>query len=279
MHSDLYRLSALLKARNIRVSILSTGLLLKRNAQDIVRHIDEVIVSLDGPEQIHDRIRRTVGAFSMLRQGISDIRDLDPAFPISGRCTIQRTNFANLRETAQAARQLGLDSISFLAADLSSEAFNRAVPWNEARQSEVALTPEDIPQLEREIEQLWSEWSGTGFVRESRHKLDRICRHFRAHLGLCEPEAPRCNAPWVSAVVDAEGLVRPCFFHPVIGSLKSQSLLQVLNGFGAQEFRRSLRVETNPICRRCVCSLNLVGDEPPYREAKIDSSASEHACR
>jgi Fe-coproporphyrin III synthase len=258
MHSDLFRLAALLRSRNIRVSILTTGLLLKRHADQIVKHISDVIVSLDGPEHIHDQIRRTVGAFSALRRGISAIRDLDPAFPITARCTIQRTNFAHLRETASAARQLGLNSISFLAADLSSEAFNRSKPWNEERQAEVALTQEDIQHLERETHQLSREWDGTGFILESRHKLERIIDHFRADLGLCEPEAPRCNAPWVSAVVDADGLVRPCFFHPVIGSLKSHGLLQVLNGFEAQQFRSSLRVETNSICRRCVCSLNLV---------------------
>jgi hypothetical protein len=50
--------------------------------------------------------------------------------------------------------------------------------------------------------------------------------------------------------------VRPCFFHRPIGSLKSHTLLQVLNSFEAQQFRASLDVATNPICRRCVCSLN-----------------------
>ena len=174
---------------------------------------------------------------------------------------------SHLCETARAAKRLGLNSISFLAADLSSEAFNRPEPWNEARQAEVALRAEDVPHLDREMEQLSSEWDGTGFVLESRSKLERISRHFRAHLGLCEPEAPRCNAPWVSAVVDAEGLVRPCFFHRAIGSLKTHSLLQVLNGFEAQQFRRSLRVETNPICRRCVCSLNLKDRELSYSAA------------
>jgi hypothetical protein len=158
---------------------------------------------------------------------------------------------------------LGLTSISYLAADVSSEAFNRPNPWNEGRQTEVALGSEDIPHLELEMQQLSSEWGNTGFVLESPYKLGRITRHFRAHLGLCEPEAPRCNAPWVSAVVDAEGFVRPCFFHPVIGSLKTHTLLQVLNGFEAQQFRGSLRVASNPVCRRCVCSLNLVSGEAP----------------
>ena len=51
MHSDLFRLSALLRDRGIRTTILSTGLLLERNAARIVESTDEVIVSLDGPAE------------------------------------------------------------------------------------------------------------------------------------------------------------------------------------------------------------------------------------
>jgi hypothetical protein len=60
----------------------------------------------------------------------------------------------------------------------------------------------------------------------------------------------------VSAVVDADLTVRPCFFHPPIGSLANNSLLGVLNGPAAVDFRRNLDVAANPVCRRCVCSLN-----------------------
>jgi Fe-coproporphyrin III synthase len=257
MHSDLFRLSDMLRSRKIRVTILSTGLLLERYARQIVAHADDVIVSLDGPPDIHDKIRRIHGAFRQLEQGVAAIRELDPAFPIAARCTVQRLNHSALAETARFAKLLTFDSISFLAVDLTSEAFNRDQPWNAERQAQVSLTASEISMLDDELETIWREWGETGFVLESVEKLDRIARHFRAHLGLCEPVAPSCNAPWVSAVVETSGLVRPCFFHRPIGSLQSQSLTQVLNGFEAQQFRRSLDVATNPVCRRCICSLNL----------------------
>ncbi len=78
---------------------------------------------------------------------------------------------------------------------------------------------------------------------------------FRAHLGLEPHVAPRCNAPWVSAVLEANGDVRPCFFHPPIGNTASATLAEVLNGPQAIAFREALEVPANPICRRCVCSL------------------------
>lgn len=115
------------------------------------------------------------------------------------------------------------------------------------------LDPEQIGRLEAELNTLQSEWE---FVVESREKLQRIVSHFRAHLGCCEPVAPRCNAPWVSAVVEADGTVRPCFFHHPIGSVREQNLLQVINGPEAIRFRQKLDIATDPICRRCVCSLN-----------------------
>jgi MoaA/NifB/PqqE/SkfB family radical SAM enzyme len=256
MHSDLFRLSDMLRSRGIRVTLLSTGLLLARHAPQIATRIDDVIVSLDGPPHVHDKIRRVHGAFAQLEQGIHAIHDLNAKFPISARCTIQRLNYSSPAETARLARRLGLESISFLAADLTSEAFNRPQPWEAYRQAQVALTLEEVWTLQRELEIVDKEWQGSGFVAEDAEKLARISDHFRAQLGLCRSQPPRCNAPWVSAVIEANGAVRPCFFHPPVGSLKSHSLMQVVNGFEAQHFRASLDVATNPVCARCVCSLN-----------------------
>jgi MoaA/NifB/PqqE/SkfB family radical SAM enzyme len=256
MHSDLFRLADMLRSRNIRVTILSTGLLLKRYAQQIVAHIDDVIVSLDGPAHIHDQIRRVPGAFAQLERGIRAIHDLDPDYRISARCTIQRMNYSWPSETVRVAKCLELNSISFLAADVTSDAFNRFQPWEAYRQAQVALTLDEVWTLQRELENVDKEWQGSGFVAENAEKLRRISDHFRAHLGLTRPGPPRCNAPWVSAVVEANGTVRPCFFHAPIGSLKSHTLLQVVNGFEAQQFRGALDVATNPVCARCVCSLN-----------------------
>jgi hypothetical protein len=160
-----------------------------------------------------------------------------------------------------------MDSISFLAADLTSEAFNRPQQWNETRQSEIALTGAEVTELDHEIEQLIAASSSefaSGFIAENPAKLRKIATHFKAHLGLSDESAPMCNAPWNSAVIEADGAVRPCFFHRVIGNIREQSLDNVLNSPQALAFRNALEVEMNSICRRCVCSLN-------YKEGKKES--------
>ena len=215
-----------------------------------------MIVSLDGPSAVHDRIRGVPNAFQTLEAGVNAIRALQPAFPITARCTVQRLNCGHLQAAVESARNLGLNGISFLAADVTSEAFNRPGGWTQTRQTTVSLSHEDVGILDQQIENL-VQFNNDGYVAESAVKLRRIAQHFRAHLGEIESIAPRCNAPWVSAVVEPDGTVRPCFFHPAIGrASESAPLLSIINGKRGVEFRRSLDVSTNPVCRRCVCSLN-----------------------
>jgi len=254
MHSNLFPFCGRLRELGIRSTLLSTGLLLERNASQIVAHVDDVIVSLDGPLAVHDSIRRVPGAFSLLARGVEAIHRTRPEFSISARSTVQRGNFSHLRETARTAKEMGLQSISFLAADVTSTAFNRPEGWAQDRQAEIALAANEIEGLEVEVNALLNEWGADPFLADSPAKLHRIVLHYRAHLGLCEPQAPRCNAPWTSAVVETDGTVRPCFFHESIGN-SGDGLASALNSPAALAFRAGLDVGTNPTCRRCVCSL------------------------
>jgi Fe-coproporphyrin III synthase len=260
MHSDLAALCGLLRRDGVRITILSTGILLKARARLVADSIDDVIVSLDGSPEIHDHIRNLPNAFSRLADGVKALRELRPKMAVSARCTVQKTNRTALRRTVDAARGLDLNSISFLAADVTSSAFNRPEPWSPDRQREVALDAREVDELDAEIEALIREYASEitrGFIVESAPKLRRIAIHFRAHLGQVPFVAPRCNAPWVSTVIEADGAVRPCFFHPPFGQLAGNTLRNVLNGEAAIRFRRQLNVASDSICRRCVCSLYL----------------------
>lgn len=262
LNTELSAMCALLREHGIRRTLLTTGILLGKQAESVSAAFDDVIVSLDGPQEVHDAIRRVERGFERIAAGVRALRELRPTLRITARTTVQKANHAHLRETALAAETMGLDQISFLAADLTSTAFNRELLWPVAKQSEIGLTRNDITVLEAQIETLIESMRTeltAGFVAESPEKLRRLARHFRAHLGLEAAEAPACNAPWVSAVIEVDGTVRPCFFHAPIGSAGQSPLHEVVNGEKARAFRASLDVPTNPTCRNCVCSLNYRG--------------------
>ena len=256
LHSHLWDLCALLREAEIGITVLTTGLLLARDAERLALHCDDVVVSLDGPREVHDRIRNVPGAFDRLAEGVAALRAASPGLTISGRCTVQRANFRHLRATVAAARDLGLDRLSFLAADVTSEAFNRPGGWDSDRASEVALRREDLPVLATELDSLDP---ADGFIAESPEKLrSRLLQYFAALVGQDDFAPIDCNAPWVSAVVEADGTVRPCFFQPPLGNLRQAgSLDALLNSPRAIAWRQGLDTHRDEICRRCVCSLSL----------------------
>jgi Fe-coproporphyrin III synthase len=260
MNSQLPYLAKILRSEKIRVTILTAGLLLETQAEMIAASVDDVIVSMDGPPVVHDRIRRVSGAYERMWAGVRAIRRARREIIVRARCTVQKENHMALRATVASAKEAGLDSVSFLAADVISSAFNRPEAWDQERQHKIALDAEEVEALDLEIERLISEYSvdlNAGFIVETASKLRKIVHHFRAHLGQAPNTAPRCNAPWVSAVIDSSGEVRPCFFHPAIGNIRTQSLPEILNGAEALHFRASLDVAADPICRSCVCSLYI----------------------
>lgn len=263
LHSNLWALCERLKALRIRVTLLTTGVTLVRHAAPIVRFCDDVVVSVDGDRETHDAIRRVRGGFDRIAAGIAAIRAESPWVPVSGRTVVQRRNCRDLCAIARAARELALDRVSFLAADVSSEAFNRPQRWDAPRQHEVMLAPDELPDLQNAIEQLirvHDDDIRSGFIENSPTSLRDIHRHYAALVGRGAFPVVRCNAPWVSAVVEPDGVVRPCFFHRPYGRLENGTGLQtLLNSPQAVAFRRDLDVTTDETCRRCVCSLNLPG--------------------
>ncbi len=257
---NFFRFCEILKKENIKVSLLSTGLTLKKNAEALVKWVDDIIVSLDGDETTHDSIRNIPGAFNKLAEGIRTIKMLKPDFKITGRTVIHRLNYAALPKIIDSAKQLGLDQISFLPADVSSHAFNREQLWDEPRQHEILLTENDLDKLKNVIGNLFIDYKNyftNKFIAETKEKLQNIFFYYAAFYGRNDFPYKKCNAPWVSTVIEADGTVRPCFFHEPYGNIKTESLDKIINSQSAIDFRKNLDIAKNETCVKCVCYLNL----------------------
>jgi MoaA/NifB/PqqE/SkfB family radical SAM enzyme len=260
LNPKFFRFCEMLNKEKIKVSLLSTGLTLKKNAALLVGYVNDIIVSLDGDEETHDRIRNIPGAFKKMREGIEAIKRLNPDLKLTGRTVIHQLNFRKWPSIIAAAKEIGLQQISFLPADVSSQAFNRELVWDEKRQHEILLSKNDLHDLENIIENLLITNSidfENKFIAESPEKIRKIYRYYAAFYGLNDFPFKRCNAPWVSTVIEADGNVRPCFFHQSYGNIRQQSLDKILNSDKAIAFRKNLDMDKNEVCKKCVCYLNL----------------------
>ena len=259
LHRNLWALCHQLQALRIRITLVTTGLLIDQHAADVAAYVDTVVISLDGPPHVHDAIRRVKGGFERIAKGVMALRAQRPAPRLIARTVIQRDNAAAIDAVITAAHRIGFDAISFLAADVSSPAFNRPEPWSAGRIAEVAIPERALVELELSIDRAVAagpERFDGGFVAGGRESLDRIVQYYRALAGAGAFPAVHCNAPWVSAVLEPGDVLRPCFFQPAYAP-STAGLEAALNSASAVQFRRGLDVAADDTCRRCVCSLNL----------------------
>ena len=208
LNPNFFEFCSILKREGLFISIHSTGISFTSKASSIVENVDEIIISLDGDEFTHNKIRGIPDAYKKLNDGIRAIKILRPDMPVSGRTVIHRLNYSIWPAIVETARDLLLDRISFLPADVSSHAFNREILWNEERTAEVMVPLDELPILNKITNELIERHEldfESGFIAESPVKIRNIYNYYAALHGLVPFPFKKCNAPWVSAVVEPDG--------------------------------------------------------------------------
>jgi MoaA/NifB/PqqE/SkfB family radical SAM enzyme len=250
--------------RGIRLHLLTSGLALDTHAAGVAAAFSRIIVSLDGSTAERYRAVRGVAGFDAVRAGISRLRQIAPTLPVSARTTLHAANFRDLPALISTARTIGCASISFLAADLSSRAFGARDM--DSLQS-LQLSRAEVIEFEHIVEQVIHERAGdlqSGFIVEPPARLRQLVQYYAALNGDARFPPKACNAPWMSAVIGANGDVRPCFFHDVVGNVRRDRIASIARS-ALPAFRRTLDVATNATCRRCVCSLKVGWRSRPWQ--------------
>jgi len=261
---DIIEVADLFLARGFTLQLLTSGLALERFAPAIATRFNEVTISLDGDTPELYQAIRGVNGLGALTAGVKRLRKLAPQIGLRARSTIHRHNFRSMAGLIARAQEIGFDQISFLAADVTSASFNRgpSLPLADdqhAARPRLTLDAVETAEMAAVVEQVIQ--SHARDLAERRivpgpAGLRKLVAYYRAHLGLGPFPGVECSAPWTSLVIEADGAVRPCFFHPAVGTLRQRSLDDLL-ATAMPQFRRSLTVATDPTCQRCVCTLKV----------------------
>jgi radical SAM protein with 4Fe4S-binding SPASM domain len=271
IYKGIFDLVAYAKERGLTVQINTNALLLEKLAQEVIDSgLDDLIISLDGPEAVHDEIRGLPGAFAKLRDGIAEVRRLQaehdlhkPIIRIRG--TIHPDNFSHLQELVGITWNFGGDSLNFNQLWFTSLERGRqyqsvmkklfgtkATSWQG-----FVYEPNDLPldDLGSAMEQLAanavdfpitvSPYIPPAEVGNYYYDLDYTCG------------AKTCYAIYCKTYLMPNGDVTPCPDYPdfIAGNLRKQSLLEIWNGAMYRDFRRQLKQHRLlPICARC-CDL------------------------
>lgn len=253
-----------------RVTLLTNGLLLRKQIDEVLASVDEVIVSLDGGTPATYAAIRGVDGFELILDGIRLVRA--GGLPVTTRTTVQRANYRELPQIIAAAKAADVNTISFLTVDVSNpfafgsrftaDATLVATPGIGAPAEHgppaAALAADDLPELARvldDVETRFADDFRSGRIAETPAKLRRMVDYFGAILGQNAYPPVRCNAPHLAAVVEVDGTLRPCYFLPALGKLTAGPLREVVNSAAAIDLRRAYQRGERAECAACVCPL------------------------
>lgn len=259
------------------VMLLTNGLLLRKQVDEVVASVDEVIVSLDGGNAATYQAIRGVDAFDLIMDGIRAVRQ--KGIPVSTRTTVQRANFREMAQIIEVCKNADVNRVSFLTVDVSNEyAFGPRFTADPSLKlatnlapAATALLPGEVHELAGIIEDVilrFAQDFQSGRISESPEKLRKMVDYFGAINGERTFPRPRCNSPHISTVIEVDGRVRPCYFLPTYGKLSvngdvpfqkgepvARTLKEVINLPTALTLRQAYRAGQRPECERCVCPL------------------------
>lgn len=246
-------------------SVTTNGLLLSRWAKEIATaRCGAVSVSLDGPEEIHDRIRRKIGSFARAVEGIATLAACPDPPKIGVYCTISEFNVGSLRRFLQDMRDLPLCEVgllhnNFVTATQAQDHNNDFGDVLHATSSNVFETSPDRIDLAALSEELL-EISASRYPFKVRISPD-IASPPDLSVYYRHPEIPlgrACRDVFKMLMVDPDGEIIPahgrCYRFP-IANVRDGGLKQAWNHEKISRLRKLLSESGGllPACTRC-CS-------------------------
>jgi len=263
LRKDIFEIAEYMKKSGFRFSF-TTNLSTLNNKQ-IERLIQvkpaDLRVSLDGPEDVHDRIRGVKGTFEKVIKTIKTIRNSKEGkkIPIRINCTISESNVETLPEMIDIAKELNA-SLNYqyttfidkkhadMQKNISAKYFNNNLDnyrgFLKMPKNKIVKLVDQIKKIKEKAKRL-----NLPVTFLPNLKMDEIKRYYSNLDGYVHSK--RCNFPWGSAKIWATGDVYPCFRYS-FGNIKKEKFSAIWNSKKARYFRVTLKkFGLFPACLRC----------------------------
>ncbi len=226
--------------------------------------LNHIIVSLDGPEDVHDRIRGK-GMYRKTLEGLAALvvmkKELDSELPrIHGAFTLTATNQHRIAEFVRGLPRDVFDTVSvnriFYTTEKRLNATKKLAGETSWIKQEDWLLPRELCEYDQEVvkEQLIlakdeAETRGISLVISPVFGAKR----FEEQTAYNPPAfARQCFQPWIAFRADPQGNVYPCSISVKLGNFREKNINEIWNGKPFQKFRRLIRdKKILPMCSTC----------------------------
>lgn len=270
LRRDLVNLIEYASKKGLLSWVSTNGTLLSSQAKYIIKSgLDYIYVSLDGPQEINDKIRIGNNVYNKVVDGVDKIlverKRHSSCLPIIEiQMTVFDENQEYILETSRIAKQLGVDNFSvrlpmFTTPQLKKQAEDRF--YNVFNKKLITCDGfiRDYKKIntiviKQQINIVQKEW-GARFRPLPLESMYKVEEHF------FEPQKPlnigKCIIPWVRAQIMPNGDMVLCEDFPelIVGNIKDSSFKDLWNSDIYLKFRKFIKEEgILPICTRC-CGL------------------------
>jgi MoaA/NifB/PqqE/SkfB family radical SAM enzyme len=266
LYPPILDLLAHIKSKGTSLSLETNGVLLRRYAESLVKlKIDQIVLSVDGPEEIHDHVRGVKGTFAKLSEGLQELEKHEGShgyrIPRGITCTLSRYNYQGFGAMADVARSLGVDGIcivpyyfvpeeqglayeKLMREEFSCEAYSWRGFHHEASGVDVDLFLAQLEGFKSKLRDLPS-YPYMAFT-------DDEYREWYSRSDTTVHQA-RCNNIWGLLDVQPDGNVNFCVDFPdyAIGNVMESTLHQIWHSDRARRFRELRTRKEMPVCYRC----------------------------
>ncbi|MCX6354797.1 MAG: radical SAM protein [Candidatus Aureabacteria bacterium] len=264
LHPQIAELISCAKRKGLLCTLTTNGTLLEKYAAALTdAGLDSIVLSIDGPEKVHDATRGMEGAFARARAGARALaeyrRRKESATPrLRINCTINSRNFSILSEIPGVAEEFGAESLVFShlwfwdreAVDAHNRSVGHLCRATEQNTDEIDLIQPGV--VSREISKIKGSRTrlAVKFLPDlSEREIERYYSERAAPVNRFA-----CRAAWLTAFVMPNGEVIPCLDYRY-GKLGELPFEKIWNGERALAFRKCLRgFGIFPACVRC-CGL------------------------
>ncbi|HNW38881.1 MAG TPA: radical SAM protein [Candidatus Omnitrophota bacterium] len=257
LHPDFEAIAGMLADTKIQLSLATNGILLEQYAPLVAKYFSTVFISLDASHaEVYKQIRG-VDALLQVIAGVKKLKSLKPSITVIGRNVIQKSNYSELVSIIKTAQDMGMDHLSFSAADMACVAFGRNGKTTWQLSEGISLDKNDLSQFKTVISDLRNthpEFFTSRFIIEGFRVFLHIYNYYKAISGQAEFPAIRCNLPWLYSVIEADGKVKPCYACHDIGNIRQEPFEKIVNSARLIEFRDNLKKHPGRVCNYCAYS-------------------------
>lgn len=260
LHPDIWRMIRKVKESGLFCIVNTNGVMIRKCISQLIESkLDMLIVSIDGNEEIHDKIRGRNGCFREVTEGIALLRKQQARTPlITINTVITEDNYLYLNELVKLKEHIQANFLEYQFLMFFTDKEKKS--YQTAFHNQFAYVPHSVDSYpthygDIDIDKLWEYMqsvkdSHTRFFPYVLNTYDSICNYFdnpkKMNNKSCENIR---NSMWI----DADGNVYPCsnFTDFCVGNIQSESAVKIWNNPKFMAFRKAIDTHLFSICNRC----------------------------